>query len=567
MKKLTPRQFAWLALAASPLFAQTPPPAAEVPAPAPEAAPAAPASGAPVEAAPVAAPAVAASSELTALPAPAAAPAAEAVAEKPKDTLSVDFPDEDIRNILRNVADLFELNIVMPDTLQGRTSIKLRDVTWRQIFSLVLEPQGYTYLEDKNIVKIVSRSMLAQERAALAQEPFVTDTIGLKNTPAASIETVLRPMLSAAVAERVQDGVLITPASPAGALVVNALANELIVTDRPAVVKKMVEIAQRLDVEPRQVVIETRFVETSVRKADAMGLNWTAAGGVTAGALQNAVSSGGNAISYPGVSSPNSGASGFSYSTALLSNAQLSSTLQFLSESGDSKIASNPTIVAVNGSKSSVRIGEDLQTVTATQQVTASGQPGQVTFSPGERIFSGVEINITPQITGSRLVALNIETEKSEARAVVFGEGANEQTFYDRIIRRGQLNLILADGQTAAISGLTDRTENLEKTKVPVLGDIPGLGRLFRSKSKDVRDRNLLIFITANILEPSKTTYENFSTADQREKLGVTTRDIRGVNYQPGAEEKAAFEAAQARREAGQNQKILESVTPPRPKK
>jgi type II secretory pathway component GspD/PulD (secretin) len=73
-----------------------------------------------------------------------------------KDTLSVDFPDEDIKTILRNVADLFELNLVVPDTLTGKTSIKLRDVTWRQIFQVVLGPVGYTYIEEGNIIKIVS---------------------------------------------------------------------------------------------------------------------------------------------------------------------------------------------------------------------------------------------------------------------------------------------------------------------------------------------------------------------------------------------------------------------------
>ena len=79
------------------------------------------------------------------------------------DTLSVDFPDEDIRTILRNVADLFELNLVIPDTLQGKTSIKLRDVTWRQIFEVILTPVGYTYIEQGSIIKIVSLESLAQE--------------------------------------------------------------------------------------------------------------------------------------------------------------------------------------------------------------------------------------------------------------------------------------------------------------------------------------------------------------------------------------------------------------------
>src|SRR5450432_2483344 len=78
-------------------------------------------------------------------PAPAPADSAPKPAlVRAKDTLSVDFPDEEIRTVLRNVADLFELNLVIPDTLQGKTSVKLRDVTWRQIFKVVLEPVGYT---------------------------------------------------------------------------------------------------------------------------------------------------------------------------------------------------------------------------------------------------------------------------------------------------------------------------------------------------------------------------------------------------------------------------------------
>ncbi|MGH7957432.1 MAG: secretin and TonB N-terminal domain-containing protein, partial [Opitutaceae bacterium] len=115
-------------------------------------------------AAPVAADATASPSAGTASAVAAvdAAPAVPATRSRDsgRDTLSVDFPDEDIRNILRNVADLFELNIIMPDTLQGKTTIKLRDVTWRQIFQSVLEPVNYTYVEDGNIIKIISNDSL-----------------------------------------------------------------------------------------------------------------------------------------------------------------------------------------------------------------------------------------------------------------------------------------------------------------------------------------------------------------------------------------------------------------------
>src|SRR4051812_13516685 len=132
---------------------------------------AAPATPAPVTPAPVAAPAATVEGA-----APVAAPVT-----RDKDTLSVDFPDEDIKTILRNVADLFELNLVVPDTLTGKTSIKLRDVTWRQIFQVVLSPAGYTYIEEGNIIKIVSNELLQQE-------PGATEVFVLNNAKAVDIK-------------------------------------------------------------------------------------------------------------------------------------------------------------------------------------------------------------------------------------------------------------------------------------------------------------------------------------------------------------------------------------------
>ena len=75
------------------------------------------------------------------------------VSMEEEETISVDFPDEDVRTILRSVADLYDLNLVVPDSLQGRTSIKLRNITWDQVFEVVLDPLGYTFIEDRNIIR------------------------------------------------------------------------------------------------------------------------------------------------------------------------------------------------------------------------------------------------------------------------------------------------------------------------------------------------------------------------------------------------------------------------------
>ncbi len=126
------------------------------------------------------------------------------------DMISVDFPNEEIRTVLRNVADLYMLNIVIPEDLQGTTSIKLRDVSWRQIFEVVLGPIGYTYVEEGNIIQIISND-------TLNFEPPVTDIFMLNYAEANDIVGTITSMVDTEKGGRVQ---------------IDARTNGLIVTER-----------------------------------------------------------------------------------------------------------------------------------------------------------------------------------------------------------------------------------------------------------------------------------------------------------------------------------------------
>lgn len=486
-------------------------------------------------------------------------PAADAAGEADKggspDTLSVDFPDEDIRSVLRNVADLFELNIVIPDALSGRTSIKLRDVTWRQLYRVVLAPFGYTFVEEGNIVKIVSQE-------SLLLEPFTTQTLVMDNVPAASVDGVLRQMLSPA-----RPATEIEPARAGGSLVINSLANEFIITDQPEVIRRMIETAHRLDVEPRQVVIETKFVEISSDDSKALGVGLAGKKSVGGGSSTSDVA--GNTLGQALAGNFASVVGGATGSNIVIESTDFSALLNAISEISGSRIVSSPTIVALNGTKSKIEIGRQLQTLVTSREVVAGGA-GPVTAAAGEKIFEGVIVAITPQITSNKLVAINVVTSKSEAIPFTFGTTGNVQTFYNLNERKGELNMILRDGQTAAIGGLMDRNDQDTVTKVPVLGDIPVLGALFRNKTKDVLDRNLVVFITANILEPSRTTYRNLATRQQLNALQLTDRDIRGVSYQPSAEEEALYDAIKELRQKRQDEELRQQldflVNPPKPK-
>jgi type IV pilus assembly protein PilQ len=258
-----------------------------------------------------------------------------------KDTLSVDFPDEDIRNILRNVADLFELNIVMPDTLQGRTSIKLRDVSWRQIFKVVLSPVGYTFIEDGNIIKIVTNESLTQE--PLSTEVFV---------------------LNYARAEEIQGSIKTLVSSQNGQIQVDKRINALIISERPSVLARIIPVLTSLDKATDQVMIETKFVEVNDTNVKNLGINWSSLNNYQVGYSPVDLLTTGNDRARVGLNTggitpgPAVETAGTAYG-AVLSSPQFNVALRALQNKSDSRVVSNPTIVTLNNTQAEINVGEE----------------------------------------------------------------------------------------------------------------------------------------------------------------------------------------------------------------
>ncbi|MFM7749570.1 MAG: secretin N-terminal domain-containing protein, partial [Opitutaceae bacterium] len=148
---------------------------------------------------------------------------------------------------------LFELNIVMPEALRGKTTVKLRDVTWRQIFENILQPVGYTYKEEGNIIKILSNE-------TLAQEPVSTEVFVINDARAADIMATVTSLVDAAAG---------------GKIVVDARSNSLVVTERPSRMNRIRAIIQQLDRATDQVMIETKFIEVTDSDVKNLGVNWS----------------------------------------------------------------------------------------------------------------------------------------------------------------------------------------------------------------------------------------------------------------------------------------------------
>ena len=524
MNPNTRRRLALLSILLTPLLAvaqteSTAPaattPSADVPAPAPSE-PAPPASA---EAQTSAAPAA----ELTSLPASTPAPAVEQpaapVATPAKDTLSVDFPDEDIRNILRNVADLFELNIVMPDTLQGRTSIKLRDVTWRQIFKVVLAPVGYSFVEEGNIIKIVTNESLAQE--PLSTEVFI---------------------LNYARAEEIQGAVKTLVVSQGGQVQVDKRINALIISERPSILARITPVLKSLDKATDQVMIESKFVEVNDTNVKNLGVNWASLNSYQVGAsptdllLKNSNSNVGinTGGAVPGVvagppTNPNApapvpaGVTGTAFG-AVLSAPQFNVALRALQTTSDSRVVSNPTIVTLNNTSAEINVGEEYPI----PNYTYNAEQGRFEVSGFEYKPIGVLLRVTPQVNAQGFVRLTLEPEISvRGDPVTFGGASGAEIPIIRT-RKTKTQVSMKDGHTLAIGGLIDSTSQKGESKVPVLGNIPGLGRLFRSNTTDSSKRNLLIFITSKVVSAENAPVQDIFSPAQVKDAGLRESDLPG---------------------------------------
>lgn len=507
------------------------------------------------------------------------APEVKATVTKGKDTLSVDFPDEEIRTVLRNVADLFELNLVVPDTLQGKTSIKLRDVTWRQIYKVVLEPVGYTFIEDGNIIKVVTAE-------SLNMEPVTTEVFILNYARAAEV----KPSVEALVDGKV-----------GGKIVVDARSNALVVTERPSAIQRIRPIVTSLDKATEQVMIETKFIEVTDSDAKDLGVNWASlksygigTGGkitrsyTTTGGRQATAQHGEKDIDVPfmqngyertdtllnrnfdnttplapdgltqvqRLNQPGRGV-GPAYdattgevkdmgptsditslftnnisrvTSAVLSADQFTVLLSAMQTLNNTKLVSNPTVVTLNNSEASINIGEEYPVPNYTyNQERGSFEVSGFVYKP-----IGVLLKVTPQVNSAGFIKLTVEPEVSNRTDVVNFGGASGAQIPIIGVRKTKTQITLKDGFTLGIGGLVESTATTGQSKVPLLGSIPGLGRLFRSDSRSMTDRNLIVFITAHTIKSDGGSVSDVFDPRMVRKMKITKDELPG--YRDGSD-------------------------------
>lgn len=446
------------------------------------------------------------------------APRSERV-DTEQETLSVDFPNEEIRTVLRNVADLFELNLVVPDTLVGRTSIKLRDVTWRQIFRVVLTPVGYDFVEEDNIIKVISQEQLRAE-------PPRTEVFILGYARAADVAPVLSSMVDSGAGGRVQ---------------VDNRSNSLVVTERPTRLDRIRPIIEQLDKPTAQVMIESKFIETTNRDVHNIGVNWASLSGynVSAGPANRTYlrETTQERIDSP-LPTPFNALDNLTrtqrLSSAVFNASEFEVILSALTTQNETRLISNPTVVTLNNVQSMISIGEQFPV----PRYTYNQERGTFEVTGFDYKDIGIILRVTPQVNHLGMINLKIDPEVSSRSGTTSFGGAGGAEIPIISTRRTSTQVSLKDGYTMALGGLIESVTSQASTKVPLLGDIPAVGRLFRSNSDREDSRNLLVFITARTLQPDGATYRDVFDPRVMRQMDVKESDLPGYR-----ESSQAFES------------------------
>ncbi|WP_168397486.1 type IV pilus secretin PilQ [Acinetobacter indicus] len=446
--------------------------------------------------------------------------------------ISLDFQDIEVRRVLQLLADFTGINMVAADTVQGNITLRLKDVPWDQALDIILKTKNLDKRRNGNVIWIAPVAELIkaeeEEAKAIAQSvklaPLQTEYIQLNYAKAADIEKLITEGKNAsnsrsgtsnstANTDPLGDSVG-SLLSPRGTVSVDPRTNTLIINDTAQKIDQIRGMIDLLDVSVKQVMIEARIVRATTDFTKEMGVKWgILSQGIT---NNNHLLVGGSdttlwnlrepeldeelggytyEIERPqnlnvdlGVTSP--GASRIAFGLISLSDFMLDLELSALQADGYGEVISTPKVLTADKQQAKVASGTQIP-----YQSAEGG--GANAVSTTEFIDATLSLDVTPSITPDGKVQMNLNiTSDSPGTPTPTGQLTINKNSINT-------NVLVDNGETVVLGGIFEQQTANQQTKVPFLGDIPYLGRLFRKDIKSDNKRELLIFVTPRIVNDS----------------------------------------------------------------
>ncbi|MEO5626967.1 MAG: type IV pilus secretin PilQ [Dokdonella sp.] len=458
--------------------------------------------------------------------------------------VTFNFQDIPARSVLQLIADVSDLNIVVSDSVQGNVTLRLINVPWDQALDIVLQAKGLDKRRRGNVIWVAPQKELAEREEAIAdarlkmedKEALVSDYIPISYGKAKDVAALMTTDIKQAAtgggggasggAASQQRGFL----SSRGSVTFDDRTNTLLVSDIPSKIQEIRQLIAVLDRPVQQVLIESRIVIATDSFARELGVKFGVSGGYetsngnvvsTAGtsvatdALSNTVlanrlrgPSRGLPSAVPGVlgagilapslpsrlnvNMPTQNAAG-SFGLAILgADYLLDLELSAAQTEGRSEVISSPRVVTANQREADIKQGQEVGYVTFQSGAGGLGTP-TVNFKDVV-----LELKVTPTITADDRVVLNLNVKKDNIAGYVDSPGGGQTPTIDK--REVSTEVLVDNGQTVVLGGVYEVSKTDALKKVPLLGDVPVLGNLFKHNSRNDTKAELLIFVTPRIL-------------------------------------------------------------------
>ena len=432
--------------------------------------------------------------------------------------ISFDFQNIEVRAALQAVADISGLNIIASDSVAGSLTLKLKDVPWDQALDVILQAKGLDMRKNGTVIWIAPKEeLLTKEKLELEQraqisdlEPLKSEIFQLNYQKAESFRNVFGLDAGGGATADTRNRVL----SRRGSAIIDPRTNQLFVTDIASKIEDIRMLIQKTDVASKQVLIEARLVEANdgfsrnlgakIGFNDMRGLRGgdvgygvggnrrVAVGGNLSGVGQitNQVGdAGGGFDNTTMVNLPAAAIGGISPSSLAFSlfssadNRFLNLELSALEADGKGKIISSPRVVTEDKMVAVIEQGIELP-----YQVASSSGATSIEFKK-----ANLRLEVTPQITPDGNVVLEVDVSKdSKGEETRAGFAINTQHVKTKVM--------VENGGTVVLGGIYQQTERSNESKVPLLGDIPVVGYLFKTQGRENAKTELLVFITPKIV-------------------------------------------------------------------
>jgi type IV pilus assembly protein PilQ len=412
------------------------------------------------------------------------------VQEKMKQIVSVDFKDTDINDVLTILARQAELDILKSPKVQGKVTAVLKNVPFNEALGSILDVNGYGYVATDNMIRVVPKDEIFQVR-----EKIESHVYRITYADVAEVERALRGFLS-----------------EQGSISANPGTSNIIVTDTESKIRAINSFIEEIDRVTPQILVEARIYDISSQDRLDIGVEWqagtaTSFGEVPTGAtLGDQIGTIGNVL-QDSVTDPHL-TGGFSGNT---SNTSTSSLLRFgilndhinidavlraAQEDVRAKLLANPRILVLDNQKAEIKIVEEIPYQELTE-TSAGGSIGTTQFRD-----VGVELRVVPHLTRDGLVRLQLNPRFSVRSGDVLLNTGNPNVPPQPIIstRETFTTALIHNGQTVVIGGLKKQEALQQTNKIPLLGDLPLLGGLFRFEGEKIVNSELVIFITPHVI-------------------------------------------------------------------